>query len=150
MHDLREPVFYHHTRPSNSGPSVPEALSPRRPDSAAQSVPQAVSPGPLFVYGCRRQRMGALGPVPFRRGRMLARTSGFSRGLPPSNGCRSDRAQACVHDGVLESNCRSGFGSCLHERSRRALNERGVGRLRVGLGARLGGLIFVCVAAVIT
>src|SRR5439155_5905435 len=49
MHDLREPVFYHHTRPSNSGPSVPEALSPRRPDSAAQSVPQAVSPGPLYL-----------------------------------------------------------------------------------------------------
>src|SRR6266699_1241761 len=49
MHDLREPVFYHHTRPSNSGPSVPEALSPRRPDSAAQSVPQAVSPGQLCL-----------------------------------------------------------------------------------------------------
>src|SRR5207249_3544310 len=32
-------------RPSNSRPSVPEAMSQRRPDSATQSVPQAVSPG---------------------------------------------------------------------------------------------------------
>jgi len=51
-------------RPSNSRPSVPEAMSQRRPDSATQSVPQAVSPGPWGVKAacwraCRKCRSEA-------------------------------------------------------------------------------------------